>query len=91
MIVTKVDYEQFCAAHPYRVVGPESLPERRFSTLTSAAMTVVTAGPRFHVECGAFYASYIECRIIDGDAVAAAQLEEARRQVHYWEKIGATQ
>jgi hypothetical protein len=70
-----VDYEQFCAAHPYRVVGPEDLPERRFSTLTSAAITVVSAGPGFHVECGDFQASYTECRFIDRNAVAAAQLK----------------
>jgi hypothetical protein len=86
-----VDYEQFCEAHPYRVVGPEDLPERRFSTLPCAAMTVVSAGPDFHVECGDFQASYTECRFLERDAVAAARLEEARRKVHYWEKIGATQ
>ena len=46
-----VDYERFCEAHPYRVVGPENESERRFSTLACAAGTVLAAGTRFHVEC----------------------------------------
>jgi hypothetical protein len=82
-----VNYERFCEAHPYRVVGPEDEPERRFSTLACAARTVQSDGPRFHVECGEFRASHAECTRLVYDADFAIQLREARGESKYWEKI----
>jgi hypothetical protein len=72
-----VDYERFCEAHPYRVVGPEDQPERRFSTFACAARAVQSDGPRFHVECGEFRASHTECTRLVYDADFAIQLREA--------------
>ncbi|HME59224.1 MAG TPA: hypothetical protein VKF63_12855 [Terracidiphilus sp.] len=85
-----VDFERFCETHPYRVVGPEKLPERRFRTLVCAAQTVVSegSGRRFHVECGDFKASYLECRSIAQDWSATMQLDEARAKSGFWDKIG---
>ena len=82
-----VNYEQFCEAHLYRVVGPEDQPERRFSTLACAARTVLSAGPRFHIECGLFRASHAQCRQVVADADFAGQLEDAREKSKYREKI----
>jgi hypothetical protein len=87
MLVTKVDYERFCESHLYRVVGPEDEPERRFSTLACAAMTVLSAGPRFHVECGNFKASYAQCDQVVNDADFACQIDDARERAKYWERI----
>jgi hypothetical protein len=63
------------------VVGPEKLPERRFKTLTCAAQTVLEAGKRFHVECGDFKASYLECRSIAQEHQHSVQLDEAREKM----------
>ena len=82
-----VDYERFCEAHLYRVVGPGNQPERRFSTLACAARTVLAAGPRFHIECGLFRASHAQCRQVVADADFAGQLEDAREESKHWEKI----
>jgi hypothetical protein len=76
-----VDFERFCGHHPYRVVGPENVPERRFSTLACAARTVVSAGARFHVECGEFKASYDQCRTLVIDADYDRQIVAAREQI----------
>jgi len=73
-----VDYERFCEAHPYRVVGPEDQPERRFSTLACAARTLLSAGPRFHIKCGDFKASWTQCRELVNDADFMRQVEDAR-------------
>jgi hypothetical protein len=82
-----IDYESFCAGYPFRVVGPEDQPERRFSTLACAARTVLSAGPRFHIECGLFRASYAQCGQVVADADFAGQLEDAREKSKYREKI----
>ena len=82
-----VDYERFCESHLYRVVGREDEPERRFSTLACAARTVLAAGPRFHIECGLFRASHAQCGQVVADADFAGQLEDAREESKYWEKI----
>ena len=82
-----VDYERFCEAHPYRVVGPEDQPERRFSTLASAARTVLDAGRRFHVECGEFKVSYDQCCQVVSEASFSRQIDEAQEKAKYWEKI----
>lgn len=82
-----VDFERFCEAHPYRVVGPENMPERRFATLVCAARTAASAGPPFHVECGEFRASYAECRRLANNADFDRQVQEAREETKYWEKI----
>lgn len=78
-VVKTVDYERFCEAHPYRVVGPDKphghnqLPDRRFSTLICAARTVLSEGPKFRVECGEFKTSFAECVKL----VAAADFNRA--------------
>ena len=82
-----VVFDRFCEHHPYRVVGPESIPERRFSTLVCAARTVVSAGPRFHVESGEFRSSYAQCRQTVNDADFTRQMQEAREDAKYSEKI----
>ena len=82
-----VDYERFCESHLYRVVGREDEPERRFSTLACAARTVLAAGPRFHIECGLFRASHAQCRQVVSDADFAGQIEDARKESDYWEKL----
>jgi hypothetical protein len=82
-----VDYDRFCESHLYRVIGPEKQPERRFSTLACAARTVLSSGPRFHVECGLFRASHAQCRQVVADADFARQFEDAREESKYWEKI----
>jgi len=82
-----VDFERFCEHHPYRVVGPENMPERRFSTLACAARTVVSAGPRFHVESGEFRSSYAQCRQTVNDADFTRQMQEAREDAKYSDKI----
>lgn len=74
-----IDYEHFCECHPYRVVGPEKVPERRFSTLACAARTVVAEGSRFHVECGDFKAMYWDCVKLVESANLDAQINEAKR------------
>ena len=82
-----VDYERFCEAHLYRVVGREDEPERRFSTLACAARTVLAAGPRFHIECGLFRASHAQCIQVVSDAEFACQIEDSREKSKYWEKV----
>ncbi len=82
-----VDYERFCEAHPYRVVGPEDEPERRFSTLACAARTVLAAGPRFHVECADFKATHAQCRQLGADAILLLQIQNAREKSKYREKL----
>jgi hypothetical protein len=82
-----VDFERFCEAHPYRVVGPKNMPERHFATLVCAARTVVSAGPGFHVESGEFRASHAQCLRIANDADFDRQIQEAREDAGYWEKI----
>jgi len=82
-----VNYERFCEHHPYRVVGIEDQAERRFSTLACAAKTIVSAGPRFHVERGEFRASYAQCVQAANDADFMRQLQTARDDAKYWEKI----
>lgn len=84
----QVNYENFCYRHPYRVVGPEELPERRFATLIAAARTVIEAGPKFHAECGSFKASYNECRSLAAESSRQTAIDEARQKSKYWEKIG---
>ena len=82
-----VDYERFCESHLYRVIGPEDEPERRFSTLACAARTVLASGPRFHIECGLFRASHAQCCQVVSDADFAGQIEDARKESDYWEKL----
>lgn len=82
----RIDFERFCAQHPYRVVGPNIGPERRFSTLYCAARTVLSEGPEFHVECGDFRASFAECRGLAIDADSGLQIEAARQQSH-WDRV----
>ena len=86
----RINIESFNEMHPYRVVGPESVPERRFSTLACAARTVVSAGPQFHVESGEFRASYAKCRQVANDADFARQIQEGREGAGYWEQIKET-
>jgi len=82
-----INHVRFEEAHPYRVVGPENIPQRRFATLVCAARTVAYAGPRFHVECGDFRASYHECQRFANNADFDRQVQEAREDAKYWEKI----
>jgi hypothetical protein len=83
-----VDFERFCERHPYRVVGPENMPERRFSTLACAARTAVSAGPRFHVECDAFRSSYDQCRtlVIDADYDRKIVASQEKMQQIGWQE-----
>jgi hypothetical protein len=86
----RINRVRFEEAHPYRVVGPENMPERRFATLVCAARTAASAGPPFHVECREFRASYAECCRLANNADFDRQVQEAREETKYWEKIKET-
>jgi hypothetical protein len=52
--------------------------------------TAASAGPPFHVECREFRASYAECCRLANNADFDRQVQEAREETKYWEKIKET-